>query len=468
MRKTKIVCTIGPASRSRENLEALVLAGMDVARLNFSHGKREEHATVIQDLREISARLGRPVAILQDLCGPKIRTGALQGGAAVELVTGAEIVVTIEPVVGNASLISTTYAHLPADVSPGNRILLADGAMELEVLSVEEAAVRCRVIHGGMLGEHKGMNLPGVHLSTPALTDKDIADVKFGLARGVDYIAVSFVRKADDLRQLRALLCEVGADTPVIAKIEKPEAILHLEAILEVCEGVMVARGDLGVEANPEKVPILQKQIIDAANRCGAFVITATQMLESMIENPRPTRAEASDVANAILDGTDAVMLSGETSVGKYPVECVQMMERIALEAEASGRGCPPARHGRRGYPHAIAHAACSIAGELELSAICAFTQSGYTAQLVSKERPAIPVLAFTHHRHIFNRLALCWGVSPVLSEFVNGLEDLFESVGTHVLRQNLARPGDSVVVLGGMPLADRGVTNFLKIHPLP
>jgi pyruvate kinase len=467
MRKTKIVCTIGPATRSREMLESLILAGMDVARLNFSHGKREEHGEVIQGLREISESLGRPVAILQDLCGPKIRTGSLQGGAAIRLVPGAEIVVTTEPVVGTASTISTTYCHLPDDVAPGNRILLADGLMELEVLSTERNAVRCRVVHGGMLGEHKGMNLPGANLSTPALTEKDIADLKFGLERGVDYIAVSFVRKAEDLKLVRDLLNEAGADTPVIAKIEKPEAVHNLDAILEVCQGVMVARGDLGVEVSPEKVPILQKKIIETANRHGDLVITATQMLESMIEHPRPTRAEASDVANAILDGTDAVMLSGETSIGKYPVECVHMMERIALETEASGLRSLPAHHGKLGDAHAIAHAACTITGELDLKAICTFTQSGHTAQLLSKERPTVPVIAFMHERQIYNRAALYWGVTPLLVDYVDRIEDLFQSVRMQLLNRKMAEPGESVAILAGIPLATKGGTNTLKIEKI-
>jgi pyruvate kinase len=465
MRKTKIVCTIGPASCSEEKLEALILAGMDVARLNFSHGTHEQHGQVISAVRAISARLGRSVAILQDLCGPKIRTGALQGGTAVNLVEGAEITVTTQPVVGNSSLLATTYSHLPADVHPGDRILLADGLMELQVLATETTAVRCRVVHGGLLGEHKGMNLPGAKISAPAVTEKDIADLDFGVAQGVDYVAVSFVRQSEDLRQVRRLLQERQADMPVIAKIEKPEAVQNLEAILDACEGVMVARGDLGVEINPEKVPILQKQIIEAANRHGVLVITATQMLESMISSPRPTRAEASDVANAILDGTDAIMLSGETSVGLYPVEAVQMMGRIALEAEASGRGCPVVERGRRGYPQAIAHAACSIARDLELKAICAFTQSGYTARLVSKERATVPILAFTHNRRVYNMASLYWGVSPLLVDFVGDFDDLFRCVEMELTSRGLAAPGDSVAVLGGMPAAAKGPTNFLKIQ---
>jgi pyruvate kinase len=464
MRKTKIVCTIGPASRSAEKLEALILAGMDVARLNFSHGTHEEHGQVICALREISARLGHSLAILQDLSGPKIRTGALQGGTAVALVAGAEITITTEPVVGTASLVATTYSHLPADVHPGDRILLADGLMELRVLATDSASARCQVVHGGFLGEHKGINLPGVRLSAPAVTAKDLSDLEFGIAQGVDYIAVSFVRRAEDLIQVRRLLKDRGADTPVIAKIEKPEAVQNLDAILETSEGVMVARGDLGVEMNPEKVPILQKQIIEAANSHGVLVITATQMLESMVGNPRPTRAEASDVANAILDGTDAVMLSAETSVGQYPLEAVRMMARIAREAESSGRGCHQTGHVRRAYPEAIAHAACTIAGDLDLTAICAFTQSGYTARLVSKERPRVPIIAFTNNPRIYNLMALYWGVSPLHVDFVEN-DALFRRVEMELLARRLAAEGDSVVVLGGIPLAARGATNFLKIH---
>jgi pyruvate kinase len=465
MRKTKIVCTIGPASRGEERIEALIRAGMDVARLNFSHGTREEHARTALAVRAAGARLGRPVAILQDLCGPKIRTGTLQNGTEVQLADGAEVTITTLLIAGNAERISTSYGRLCDDVRPGDRILLADGLMELEVLARAEPEVRCRVVHGGMLGERKGMNLPGVALSTPAVTDKDIADLACGIEIGVDYVAVSFVRRAEDLLEVKQRLREHKADIPVIAKIEKPEAVENLEAILDACEGVMVARGDLGVEVKPEKVPILQKQIIEAANRHGALVITATQMLESMIANPRPTRAEASDVANAILDGTDAVMLSAETSVGRYPVEAVRMMGAIALEAEASGRGCPVPGRRQPDYPHAIAHAACSIAGNLDLKAICAFTQSGYTARLVSKERPSAPVLAFTHDRSVYNRAALYWGVAPLMVDFVDGTDALFDCVERELVRSHLAAEGDTIVVLGGMPVAAKGATNFLKVH---
>ncbi len=326
MRRTKIVCTIGPASESEETLEKLMQAGMNVARLNFSHGTQEEHAAVIERIRRVSARLGCAVAILQDLQGPKIRTGALQGGTPVRLVDGAEVTITTRPLQGNAQTISTTYQRLPQDVKPGDRILLDDGLMELRVLSTGETDVRCRVVHGGLLKEHKGINLPGVAVSEPALTEKDRDDLQFGVIHDVDYVALSFVRRPEDILEAKRLirqLLEQHADKdkrkvgiPLIAKLEKPEAVVHLDEILEVTDGVMVARGDLGVEMAPEKVPLIQKRIIAKCNDLGLPVITATQMLESMIANPRPTRAEASDVANAILDGTDAVMLSARRPVG--------------------------------------------------------------------------------------------------------------------------------------------------------
>jgi len=466
-RRTKIVCTIGPATRSKTMIEALIRAGMDVARLNFSHGLREEHGEVIRTVREISRRLDRPIAILQDLSGPKIRTGLLKGGGQIALHEGSEITISTLPIEGDSSMIATNYPALANDVRPGDPILLADGLMELRVLASDGISIRCRVVHGGMLGERKGMNLPGVKLSTPAVTEKDEADLEFGLAHGVDYVALSFVRQAEDLLQLRRLIGERQADVPLIAKIEKPEAVQNLEAILQACDGVMVARGDLGVEMSPERVPVLQKQIIEAANRKGALVITATQMLESMVGNPRPTRAEASDVANAILDGTDAVMLSAETSIGQFPAEAVEMMSRIAIEAETSGRACAPAEHPRGGYPHAIAHAAKSIARELDLKAICAFTQSGMTARLVSKERPDAPVLAFTHNARVYNRAALYWGVSPLLVDFAGDPESLFHCVERELRARGTASSKDAVVVLGGMPISAKGATNFLRLLEL-
>src|SRR6266581_474312 len=337
MRRTKIVCTIGPASNSQEKLEQLMRAGMNVARLNFSHGTHDEHALVIERVRVIAARLGCSIAILQDLQGPKIRTGTLQGGQPVRLLDGAALTVTTRPIVGDAQVVSTTYKQLPEDIKPGDRILLDDGLIELCALGANATDVHCQVVHGGLLQEHKGINLPGVAVSAPALTEKDRDDLRFGLLHDVDYVALSFVRRPEDVLEARKLVRQFQAETggegkhalvdiPLIAKLEKPEAVMQLNAILDVVDGVMVARGDLGVEMSPEKVPLIQKRVIARCNELGLPVITATQMLESMITNPRPTRAEVNDVFNAILDGTDAVMLSAETATGAYPIEAVQMM----------------------------------------------------------------------------------------------------------------------------------------------
>jgi pyruvate kinase len=337
MRRTKIVATIGPASSSPETLERLVRAGADVLRLNFSHGSHEQHQEVIRASREIAARLDRPIALLQDLSGPKIRTGRVKDNA-ITLRAGARLTITTDAAVeGTPERITTTYSALPRDVKPGDQILLDDGNLELRVLSAAGESVLCEVVDGGPLRSNKGMNLPGVTLSTPALTDKDRIDLAFGVRNGVDYVALSFVRRAADVEQARELMRSLGGELPIVAKIEKPQALEELSAILRAADGVMVARGDLGVEIGTEDVPIVQKRIIAAANRAGKAVITATQMLESMIENPRPTRAEASDVANAILDGTDAVMLSGESAIGKYPIEAVQTMARIADYTEQHG-----------------------------------------------------------------------------------------------------------------------------------
>jgi pyruvate kinase len=345
MRRTKIVATVGPASRDRKVLERLAQAGVDVVRLNFSHGEHHEHLAVLQAVREISAALGRPIAVLQDLSGPKIRTGRLKGGQPIELKTGARVTITTdETIEGTPELISTTYDPLPKDVSPGDRILLDDGNLELRVVQASLQEVETEVVHGGLLKSNKGMNLPGVKLSTPALTEKDKKDLAFGVAHKVDYVALSFVRQAADVEECKALIRSLGGNCPVIAKIEKREAMNDLPQILEATDGVMVARGDLGVELSTEEVPTLQKRIIEMANAAGKVVITATQMLESMIENPRPTRAEASDVANAILDGTDAIMLSAETASGAFPVESVATMARIALYTEEYGIFRAPAR----------------------------------------------------------------------------------------------------------------------------
>jgi pyruvate kinase len=477
MRRTKIVATVGPASRSPENLERLVLAGVNVFRLNFSHGAQEEHLAVINSVREIAARLHRPIALLQDLSGPKIRTGRVKDG--VELTKGARIAITTDTSIeGGAELISTTYAALPRDVKPGDRVLLDDGNLELRVLGLDSAGrVECEVTDGGPLRPNKGMNLPGVALSTPALTDKDRRDLAFGIQHMVDFVALSFVRQAQDVRQAKELVASLGARTPVIAKIEKPQALDNLEAILAAADGVMVARGDLGVELGTEFVPIAQKRIIAAASAAGRVVITATQMLESMIENPRPTRAEASDVANAILDGTDAVMLSGESAVGKFPVETVETMARIADYTEEHGasairrrgdarRGDQPAGPEAPGTPitRSLTRVAASVAEELGCQLIVAFTESGITARLLSLHRPRVPVVAITHEDRVYRQLALSWGVVPVKSDFVENTDDLLAAGEERLKARGLVEKGDTILMLSGHSPA-AAATNMLRVH---
>ncbi len=466
MRRTKIVCTIGPATRSAERLAALLEAGMDVARLNFSHGVLEDHAQVIALLRDLAARRGQTVAILQDLQGPKIRLGTFAGGRAL-LQRGAEFAITTRPVVGTAQLAGTTYERLTQDVKAGGRILIADGLIELTVIGVEGDAVRCRVVTGGEVGDHKGMNLPGVHVSAASLTAKDQADLLFGIAQGVDAVALSFVRGPADVLDVKELINEAGADTPVIAKLEKPEAIQHLEEILAVADGVMVARGDLGVELPLEEVPVVQKDIIRRAREHAIPVITATQMLESMVSNPRPTRAEASDVANAIFDGTDAVMLSAETAAGGHPVEAVQVMARIAAEAEAAladyAAGAAVARAST--FPDVISEAACRAASEIRARAIVAFTQSGFTARLLAKYRPEVPILAFSPSETVRRRLCFHWGVVPKTIGAIRHSDELAEEIEAHLLQEDAVQPGDALVIVAGAPLWVRGTTNLIRLH---
>lgn len=466
MRRTKIVCTIGPATASPEMIRQLVEAGMNVARLNFSHGAWEEHAGVIASLRQVSARKHVPVAILQDLQGPKIRLGTFRGGRA-SLAAGAEFLITTRPMEGTAAQASTTYDHLPRDVKPGDRILLADGVIELTALESTEDAVRCRVVVGGEISDHKGINLPGVAVSASSMTAKDREDLRFGLEHGVDAIAVSFVRGPADVLEAKKLIAEAGADTPVIAKLEKPEAIQHLAEILEVSDGVMVARGDLGVELPLEEVPLIQKEIIRRARAHAIPVITATQMLESMIGNPRPTRAEASDVANAILDGTDAVMLSAETAVGQYPIETVRVMSRIAVKVEAAlpqlAAGAPFERAST--FPDVISEAACRAASEVRARAIVAFTQSGFTARLLAKYRPEVPILAFSPSDTVRRRLCLYWGVVPKAIRPIQYTHEMVEEIESLLLAENAVQADDALVIVAGAPLFVRGTTNLIKLH---
>jgi pyruvate kinase len=473
MRRTKIVATIGPASSSPEMIVRLLEAGMDVARLNFSHGTYEEHAQRIVMLREAARTLDRPLAILQDLQGPKIRTGSLVGDGPVQLRAGERFDITTHDVVGSAARVGTTYTALPHDVRPGDRILLSDGLIELRVLDTTDDEVRTEVVFGGELREHQGINLPGVNVSAPALTPKDAADLDFGLEQGVDYVALSFVRRAMDIQTIKQRIAAADKATPVIAKIEKPEALDDLAAILEASDAIMVARGDLGVEMPPERVPVVQKQLIEAANAAGVPVITATQMLDSMIRNPRPTRAEASDVANAIIDGTDAVMLSGETATGLFPVESVQMMARIAEAAEVSGRHgdlhtmAAPLSTRANSVAKAISAAACAIVQTLPVHAVVAFTMSGSTARLVAHLRPTVPILAFTPSETVCRRLNLVWGVTPIMCDYVDRLDDLGARLGEILLARGFAQPGDTVVMTGGHPIAARGQTNFVKVMQL-
>lgn len=470
MRRTKIVATLGPATTSLKQISALVSAGMDVARMNFSHGTHAEHAERIAAVRTAAAQAGRPIGVLQDLQGPKIRTGALVGGQPVTLTAGASFTITTEAIVGNAQRVSTTYAMLPHDVDTGDRILISDGLIELRVIKKTDTEVTGEITHGGALREHQGINLPEVSVSAPALTEKDIEDLHFGLSQHVDYVALSFVRNGADIRQTKAAIAQAGKQTPVIAKIERPEAVEALPDILEVADALMVARGDLGVEMQPAEVPIVQKQIIEAANRSGVPVITATQMLESMIHNPRPTRAEASDVANAIIDGSDAVMLSGETATGEYPVEAVQMMALIATMVEASGRrgdqGAVPrwSLPDIRSTPWAIGAGAAAIVKTIPVKAIVVFTQSGTSARIVSHFRPDVPILAFTPTVEVYQRLSLLWGVTPIQSEFVEHLDQLDTAVRTILIDRGAVAPGDTVVITGGYPTYRRGPTNFIKI----
>jgi len=465
-RRSKIICTLGPASESAERIDALMRAGMDVVRLNFSHGTHAEHARTIARVREASGRHEKPIAILADLPGPKIRTGPLEGGGPVALHAGQRFTITTTKVAGTSSRVSTTYKGLPREVRRGDRILLADGLIELRVRAMRGKEVVCEVINGGELGEHKGINLPGVRLHVPALTAKDHKDLAFALARGANYIAVSFVRRAKDVLAAKGAIARAGKDTPVIAKLEKPEAIENLDEILRVSDGVMVARGDLGVEMSPESVPVVQKQIIARARDFRRPVITATQMLESMTQNPRPTRAEASDVANAVFDGSDALMLSAETASGRYPLEAVRMMDRIIREAEASMREFPRPEHPTQlNVAETACELICHASEELQMKVIAVFTETGSTARLISKYRPRPPIVAFSPIQETRRRLSLLWGVLPRTITPVRDIDSLAALAEKRLLEEQLVRRGDVVGIVAGTPLGARGTTNFMKFH---
>jgi pyruvate kinase len=465
-RHSKIVCTIGPASCAPRMIERLVRAGMDVARLNFSHGSHADHAQSVELIRAACVKFQKPVSILADLQGPKIRTGALAGGGPVELREGQKFVITTAHVLGDSTRVSTIFKPLPREVHRGDRILLSDGLIELRVEQIRGREVVCRVVNGGELGQHKGINLPGVKLRVPALTSKDREDLAFALKLGADYIAVSFVRRPEDVVLAKSLIRRARKDTPVIAKLEKPEAIENLDAILRVADGVMVARGDLGVEMSPERVPVVQKAIIAKAREFRRPVITATQMLESMTENPRPTRAEASDVANAIYDGSDAVMLSAETATGRYPVEAVSMMARIIEVAEESiTEFSRPAPQERLKVAEAVAEIVCHASRELHMRVIAVFTHSGFTARLISRYRPMVPIIAFSPELETRRRLALIWGVRPRSIPDVHKIDGLAEVAEKRLLEEHLVRKGDVIGIVAGTPMGIRGTTNFMKFH---
>ncbi len=467
MRRTKIVCTIGPVSRSAESIEKLIEAGMDVVRLNFSHETREIHGRVMAEIREVSDRLKRQVAILQDLAGPKIRVGSIENGP-ITLVSGQPFTLTTREISGSADRVSITYPDLPGEVRPGDCLLLSDGELELVIEEISGEDIRCRVVVGGPLNSFKGINLPARSIRAPSMTDKDREDLAFGVQQGVDYIALSFVRTAGDVEQARSLIGESGGNTPIIAKIEKREALDNIEDILRVVDGLMIARGDLGVETPIEEVPLVQKSLIGMANRAGKPVITATQMLRSMVDSPGPTRAEVTDVANAILDGTDAVMLSEETAVGSHPVKAVEIMSRIAESTEESFPFHEwTFKFGREttiGQQEAVAHSACQLAEEIGASAIIACTQSGSTTRLVSKYRPSQPIIAMTPDETTGRQLALTWGSVPLRIKATESLDEM-EIEAIHLARESgLVTSGQTVVLIAGYPLHVSGTTNLVKV----
>ena len=463
MRKTKIVCTIGPTSEDPEILRKLIRSGLDVARLNFSHSNHEEHKQRIATIRAIAREEGKHIAIMLDTKGPEIRIGTFDNGP-INLVAGERFTLTTEAVSGNEERVSVSYQGLSTDVVSGDRLLLDDGLLELTVEAVSGPDIHCRVVVGGPLSNRKGVNIPGKRVNLPTISKQDEADLRFGVEHEVDFIAASFMRTSGDVHDIRKFLERQGASIPIIAKIENKEGIDNLDAILKVTDGLMVARGDMGVEFPAEEVPIIQKKMIEKCNLAGKPVITATQMLDSMIRNPRPTRAEASDVANAIFDGTDAIMLSGETASGKYPVESVQTMARIATRTE---QALPPVDRQNTGSTttDAISHATVHAANELQATAILTSTQSGWTARMVSKYRPKAPIVAVTTDEQTARRLNLLWGVYPVLGEMITSTDELMENATRRALQEGYIKNGDLVVITAGVPVGVPGTTNLLKVH---
>ena len=462
-RKAKIVCTIGPSSTSEETITALIKNGMNVARLNFSHGDYQTHKTSVELIRHVSKRFDSPVAILQDLQGVKIRVGRIQGGA-VTLKKGGILSLIPGEGTGNQDHIFISYAGLLKDAGKGDRILLDDGLIQLSVLAREKNALKTKVIEGGVLRDRKGVNFPGMKLSVKSFTEKDERDLHFGMQTGVDCVAISFVRAAGDVRVVREWLRRRRKDIPIIAKIEKPEALCNIDEILSEVDGIMIARGDLGVEIPPEEVPLIQKALIAKANQNGKIVITATQMLESMTEHLRPTRAETADVANAVLDGTDALMLSAETATGKYPVEALRMMDRIVRHTESMQSGESPYIRGQT-FAEATVDAAARAAEDMHAKALIAFTQSGFTARLLSKIKPRVPVVAFTPDEKIRNRVSLYWGITSKIMRLPETTDEMISEVERLLIQKRIVKKGDGIVITSSSPLSTQGKTNFMKLH---
>jgi pyruvate kinase len=470
LKKTKIVCTIGPASESEEVLEGLIKNGLNVARLNFSHGSYEEHKKRIDTIKKVRNKLDLPIGIMLDTKGPEIRTGKFKDGS-VDLEEGQKFVLTTRDLIGDNTVGSITYDNLSNDVKVGDTILIDDGLIELEVIDIiEKTDIKCIVKNNGTVKDHKGINVPGVKTSLPAVTDKDIQDIKFGIENGIDFIAASFIRKAEDILDIRKILEENGANgIQIIAKIENHEGVDNIDKIIQVADGIMVARGDLGVEIFTEDIPIIQKSIIKKCNEVGKPVITATQMLDSMIRNPRPTRAEVTDVANAIIDGTDAIMLSGETAAGKYPIEAVKVMHNIATRTEEYldyGQILKIKSLGKEiTTTNAISRATCNTAQDLGASAIVTATSSGYTARAVSKFRPKAPIIAATTSKDVMRKLSLIWGVYPVLSSNSDSTDEVIDLSIHSAMEKGYVNEGDLIVITAGIPVGVSGTTNLIKVH---
>jgi len=464
-RKAKIVCTIGPASSSREILDSLVKNGMNIARLNFSHGDYEAHKKRFQLIKEISTQQKIPVAMLQDLQGVKIRVGTMEGGA-VELKKGKTILLSPGEGIGNQNEIFISYPFLSREVKTGDKILLDDGLIQLIVIDKIKNSLKAKIIEAGILKDRKGVNLPGIKLSVSSFTEKDEQDLIFGIKMGIDYVAISFVREAGDIIKVKEWLKKRRKYLPIIAKIEKPEALSNINEILSEVEGIMIARGDLGVEIPPEEVPLIQKSLILKANQKGKIVITATQMLESMTEHLRPTRAETTDVANAVLDGTDALMLSAETASGKYPVETLKMMDRIIRHTEHLKSVDSAYRRGNI-FAEAAADAACRAAEDIHAKVLVAFTQSGFTAMLLSKLRPKVPVIAMTPNEEIMRRVNLYWGIKPMIMKLPSTTDEMITGIERVLLKEKIVKKGDNIVITSSSPLSTQSKTNFMKLHKI-